>query len=374
MLHILFQQHQRITNYLPIQRLVSNFKMTIVDIEDIHRKAVANSESTYIDPDTGFMVFTEVAHLKRGKCCGNKCRHCPYGWENVRSIKSNGESSSSMVKKLDSGDRQAAQVLLEKVTEAAKNSCQEFEDSKKEDDDSVTSSSLRFSDESREKKSVPYTRKGDRGVSQLFTGERRKKSDPIFEALGTVDELCSFVGVVHAEISLSGSRCDYGPLEEQLLDVMSRLFDLGSCIATPQFGDQKKGTAKLRAITFDSQHVKDLELWIDQLTEEMPELRNFILPTGGRASAHLHVARTVGRRAERRVTELMDIDDVPTRYGSMNVERIVEYLNRLSDYFFTAARWTSYCEGRDEIVYKRPNISVGQRSRVSTNLRNTDNK
>eukprot|EP00815_Leptocylindrus_aporus_P013192 CAMPEP_0116074474 /NCGR_PEP_ID=MMETSP0322-20121206/15976_1 /TAXON_ID=163516 /ORGANISM="Leptocylindrus danicus var. apora, Strain B651" /LENGTH=73 /DNA_ID=CAMNT_0003564179 /DNA_START=279 /DNA_END=500 /DNA_ORIENTATION=+ len=73
--------------------------MTIVDIEDIHRKAVANSESTYIDPDTGFMVFTEVAHLKRGKCCGNKCRHCPYGWENVRSIKSNGESSSSMVKK-----------------------------------------------------------------------------------------------------------------------------------------------------------------------------------------------------------------------------------------------------------------------------------
>jgi len=223
------------------------------------------------------------------------------------------------------------------------------------------------------KLNVPYTRKGDRGTSQLFTGERRRKSDPIFEALGTVDELCTFVGVVHAEL-MAQKKNDYhyASLDDQLIDIMSRLFDLGSCIASPQYGDQSKETIKSRVISFDAKHVRDIEIWIDEMTELMPELTSFILPTGSRMSAHLHVCRTVCRRAERLATELIDAgkeSESSMRYGTADSGVIVQYLNRLSDFFFTAARWANYCENQDEVEYKRPNLNAKQRGVVTRSLR-----
>jgi cob(I)alamin adenosyltransferase len=180
------------------------------------------------------------------------------------------------------------------------------------------------------KKNVPYTRKGDQGTSQLLTGERRSKADDAFEAMGTVDELCTVVGVAHAEL-LSVDANIYGELPEWLLDVMSRLFDLGSHVAKPN----KDGTFDADGVGggFHQIHVDQLEDWIDFMTDELPELDSFILPTGGKAAAQLHVARTVFRRAERRVVELVNYQ--------VCYPNGMRYLNRLSDFFFTAARWVN---------------------------------
>ena len=358
----------------------------LTDIEDLHNIAVSKLEQTYIDPATGFTVFTEVAHLKRGKCCGNMCRHCPYGWENVRGVRKDGSSPITEgipVKKLMSGDKVMAKALLNQCTISGikfkdKDMYErDLDDGKKEDDSDVVLTenggccksneySTSSSSSRRTTKTVPYTKKGDKGEAQLFTGERRHKSDLAFEALGTVDELCTFVGVAHSFILDSKEK--YGPLNEQLLDVMSRLFDLGSCVATPRLPGQKS-SAKTRLISFDEGHVEDLEKWIDDLTDRMPELRNFILPTGGKASAQLHVARTVCRRAERRVAEVMAHPGASSSYNFEHADICLRYLNRLSDYFFTAARWTNFCEDSDEILYKRPNTSTNQRSRISTIMR-----
>lgn len=334
----------------------------VTDIEDLHRNAVLNRKMTYIDPETGFTVFTELAHKSRGSCCGNKCRHCPYGWENVRHRDNVQYDSDS-----DDGDD-------DMVKDSCDSYCSFDEEDKKEECSIQRKSIESVADEKCEKLNVPYTRKGDKGSAQLFTGERRDKSDPIFEALGAVDELCSFVGVVHAEMAQKAlasnnedNTIDYGPhFEEQLLDIMSRLFDLGSCIATPK--KNNKVTAKSRLVSFDAKHVEDLEHWIDEYTQQLPVLRNFILPTGGRASAHLHVARTVCRRAERQTAAIMTKSYSECVYEPTTSEIALKYLNRLSDYLFTAARWTNFCEKRVEIVYRRPNTSDKQRLRYTKNM------
>ena len=131
---------------------------------------------------------------------------------------------------------------------------------------------------------------------------------------------------------------------------MSRLFDVGSHIATPQktnINQQEQTTnVKSRNNSFPNHHAAVLEEWIDTMTDELPELTSFILPTGSIASAQLHVARTVCRRAERRM--------VPMVQDEQTVDpAALSYVNRLSDYFFTAARFVNYCEDRDEVQYRR---------------------
>lgn len=202
-------------------------------------------------------------------------------------------------------------------------------------------------------KNVPYTRSGDMGVSQLFTGERRSKDDILFEAMGTVDELCSTVGVVYALIIETSGEGDvnFGELPLQLLDVMSRLFDVGSHIARPTLSTLPSGKSKKER--FNAQHVDILEQWIDNMTEQLPELTSFILPTGGVASAQLHLARTVCRRAERRMVPIIQDED-----GSLDLAAY-SYINRLSDYLFTVARYVNYCEGKDEVQYRKENACLG---------------
>ena len=400
------------------------------DIEDVHRHAMMNRRTTYIDPVTDFTVFTELAHLKRGVCCGNICRHCPYGHVNVRNrpIVNDDTTGRRMIPKAASGDQAMTSRLVQRIMNGTYyNENEEEEESDEAEEGAITNNNTQSIAATRNRqstnnstitkavvgsgkggneggtftnKNVPYTRKGDTGTAQLFTGECRKKDDALFEALGTVDELCSIVGLVHAHLTTTATRAQaqeaesnssnnkYGELPNQLLDVMSRLFDVGSHIAkpTPQRQQQqsnRQGESNHNGYDF-GHSTTTLEGWIDNMTNELPELLSFIIPTGSIVSAQLHVARTVCRRAERCMVPLVidaaksqhhhsdnkvDDDDDDDDDDNKEVERTIDqaalaYVNRLSDYFFTAARFVNYCDGIDEVQYRA--IGEERRSVKST--------
>ncbi|KAL1922050.1 uncharacterized protein VTP21DRAFT_10692 [Calcarisporiella thermophila] len=186
-----------------------------------------------------------------------------------------------------------------------------------------------------------YTKTGDKGTSSLFTGERRPKDDAIFEALGTTDELTSCIGLAREFLEDSHQF----KILEKLEKIQCLLQDIGSNIATPR---NSASEARLARTEFDpnGEHVHDLESWIDEMDMELPPLRNFILPSGGKASSVLHLARSICRRAERRVAPLVQQGYVDTTVGV--------YLNRLSDFLFTASRYSAQREGRKELIYKKP--------------------
>lgn len=188
-----------------------------------------------------------------------------------------------------------------------------------------------------------YTKTGDKGTSQLFSGERRPKDDAVFKALGDTDELNAHIGVA-VEYSRAAQNAF---LPDKLEQIQSRLFDVGACIATPlTTASQSK---KNRAGAFDEANVSALEEWIDEMDASLPLLTNFILPSGGGlASTHLHVARAVCRRAERRVVPLASAGDVDAS--------VMRYLNRLSDFLFVAARFSALKEGKEETKWQNQNV------------------
>lgn len=191
-----------------------------------------------------------------------------------------------------------------------------------------------------------YTKTGDKGTSTLFSGERRPKDDAVFKALGDTDELNAQIGVAIEQARLAHNEY----LPEKLEEIQSRLFDLGACVATPRTtASQFK---KNRAGEFDEGNVDQLERWIDEMDLELPPLKCFILPSGGGlASTHLHVARAVCRRAERRVVPLAASGDVESV--------VIRYLNRLSDFLFVAARYAALKEGKEETKWQNRNIKPG---------------
>ncbi|KAG7338972.1 cobalamin adenosyltransferase [Nitzschia inconspicua] len=372
------------TPQIPIQTTATPVPPTVPDVEDLHIQALQQQQTSYVDPTTGFTVFTELLHLKRGTCCGNQCRHCPYGFENVPQKVKNSMLNSSVplpVAKCRSGDKARTQELVRAIQDGNFDLFLNSSIANLSDGNSATTNPNSTSSKTVKtaiimattpttSKNVPYTRKGDTGTSQLGTGERRPKCDCNFEALGTVDELCSIVGVAHA--SLSPKQYEYGPLPERLLDVMSRLFDLGSHVAKPRIqqvarndNDDSDGSVTFKpngiGDGFDADHIDDLESWINEMTEELPELTSFILPTGAMGAAQLHVARTVCRRAERRLVPLV-VDEATCDPNALR------YLNRLSDFFFVAARWVNFCEGHEEIEYRRETAETKQRERVHRSL------
>ncbi|RVE68163.1 hypothetical protein OJAV_G00089740 [Oryzias javanicus] len=183
-----------------------------------------------------------------------------------------------------------------------------------------------------------YTKTGDKGFSSTFTGERRPKEDHIFEALGNTDELSSVIGLAREFCLEKGHTFIH-----QLDKIQCILQDVGSNVATPRSSARDSHIKKTK---FTSQPIADLETWIDNFTKELPPLTNFILPSGGKSSAALHLARTVCRRAERSVAPIV-------RSGEADQD-VAKFLNRLSDYLFTVARYAAMKEGKEETIYKRP--------------------
>jgi cob(I)alamin adenosyltransferase len=164
-----------------------------------------------------------------------------------------------------------------------------------------------------------YTRTGDDGTSALATGERRPKSDLRFAAIGTVDEANAHVGLARIY-----SRSPDGDFDAMLSRIQNDLFDLGADLATPE----KIG--KRERLRISAHQVERLEREIDTLNQRLRPLTSFVLPGGNPAAAALHLCRTVTRRAERLIVELVARETV-------NPEA-VHYINRLSDFFFVAAR------------------------------------
>lgn len=177
-----------------------------------------------------------------------------------------------------------------------------------------------------------YTRTGDAGQTALGNGARVAKHDARVQAYGTVDEANSTIGLARLHAT--------GEMDEALKRIQNDLFDLGADLCRPDMAkDHEAGYVPLRII---ASQVTRLEAEIDAMNAKLEPLRSFILPGGSPLAAHLHLCRTVSRRAERLAVELAGVEDV-------NPEA-VKYLNRLSDWFFVAGRIAND-DGRADILW-----------------------
>lgn len=163
-----------------------------------------------------------------------------------------------------------------------------------------------------------YTKTGDDGTTGLIGGSRVKKYDVKLEAYGTVDELNSHIGlIISSEIDEK--------TKQFLLEIQSKLFVIGAQLATDQNSESYK-----QQLPCNGEDIKKLEDEMDIMMENLPALENFVLPSGSIGTAYSHVARTVCRRAERRIIELSEKENVN--------ENLIKYINRLSDYLFVLSR------------------------------------
>ncbi len=178
-----------------------------------------------------------------------------------------------------------------------------------------------------------YTKTGDAGDTGLFGGGRVPKSHPRVEAYGDVDELNATIGVARA----AGADAQIDAL---LLRVQQDLFAIGALLATP---DRERMRMHLDKAKIDQERIAELERAIDAADTELDPLRAFILPGGSPKAAALHVARTVCRRAERRVVDIAEEMEIPTL--------VIVYLNRLSDVLFTLARLANKRTSTDETTW-----------------------
>ena len=174
-----------------------------------------------------------------------------------------------------------------------------------------------------------YTKTGDQGQTSLFGGKRVDKHDIQIEAYGTVDELNSAIGLLLSKVEDTS-------LEDTLKAVQSILFDIGSHLASD-------GTATSFLPEIKAELSIQLEEDIDRMNTELPKLTSFILPGGNERIATCHLARTICRRAERRVVALGQAVD-------LNPSLLI-YLNRLSDHLFVAARYLAMLDGIDEVKW-----------------------
>ena len=175
------------------------------------------------------------------------------------------------------------------------------------------------------------TKTGDKGTTGLIGGQRISKSSPRLHAYGTVDELNAQMGLILAEDVLTPE------LREQFTEIQRMLFVMGSDLATPL----EAGTDVPRVT---EEHIQIVERWGADLEQALPALQKFVLPSGHRAGALMHQARTVCRRAERWTVDLSEKELVS--------EHVLIYLNRLSDYLFLAARTVNKLTGVAEVEWE----------------------
>jgi len=176
-----------------------------------------------------------------------------------------------------------------------------------------------------------YTKKGDAGGTELLGGVKVSKADQRIRTYGVFDELNAVLGLTLAETAMPD------PLSVQLIRIQSDLFRAGTELATPE-------GKKLLAKAVTEAETQALEQEIDAMEAELPPLKNFILPGGVRTAGLLHLARTICRRAERELAALNA--DTAVR------PELLQYINRLSDYLFVAARWVNHRQGGKEEIWK----------------------
>ena len=182
-----------------------------------------------------------------------------------------------------------------------------------------------------------YTKTGDTGTTALFGGTRVPKHHIRIESYGTVDELNSHIGLIRDQ--------DISDLYKKvLIEVQDRLFTVGAVLATPPEKETlKNGQPRLQNLGIIESDIEFLENKIDIMEESLPPMTHFVLPGGHTTVSYCHIARCVCRRAERLAVHLNDIE--PTD------ERVIKYLNRLSDYLFVLARKLSYDLNADEVQW-----------------------
>ena len=183
------------------------------------------------------------------------------------------------------------------------------------------------------KKSMIYTKTGDRGTTSLVGGTRVPKTHIRLEAYGTVDELNSHLGLLQTYLTDEADR-------QTVFRVQNKLFSVGSYLAT----DQTQTALRMES-RIDPADIEALEHAIDAMDHELPALRAFILPGGCRGAAVCHVCRTVCRRAERRILALSEGCEIDIR--------VTAFVNRLSDYLFILARKLNHLTGADEIYWDK---------------------
>ena len=178
-----------------------------------------------------------------------------------------------------------------------------------------------------------YTKTGDKGTTSLIGGTKVPKNDIRIETYGTVDELNSWIGMVNDQLN-------DGVFKNELKEIQDRLFTIGSSLATDA---DKEPKMKLPDLT--KTDIQFLEKRIDAMTGELPPMKNFILPGGHVAVSSIHITRCVCRRVERLAVNML-------QHELFVDEKVIQYLNRLSDYLFTLARYVAQKLGAEEIPWK----------------------
>ena len=178
-----------------------------------------------------------------------------------------------------------------------------------------------------------YTKTGDKGKTSLIGGTKVAKSHIRIESYGNVDELNSFIGLLRDQIEDEHSRL-------MLKEIQDRLFTIGSSLACDPDKDTKMEIPDLK-----EEDIRLLEREIDQMNEKLPALKSFILPGGHVAASTGHVARCVCRRAERKCVEMQETNMFVD-------EKVIKYLNRLSDYLFVLSRYIIFIKKAEEIQWK----------------------
>ncbi|MEM3063612.1 MAG: cob(I)yrinic acid a,c-diamide adenosyltransferase [Nitrososphaerota archaeon] len=176
-----------------------------------------------------------------------------------------------------------------------------------------------------------YTKTGDNGETSIFTGKRLDKDSIRIEAIGTVDELNSIIGII---LTCSQNK----QINQKLLRIQRELFGLGFDLATPL---DSKVSIKRTSLS----QIRRLETEINDWNKKLPKLENFILPGGSELAANLHFGRTVARRAERAIVKLSHQEKIN--------RNIIPFINRLSDWLFTLARFANYISGVKEVLWKK---------------------
>lgn len=182
-------------------------------------------------------------------------------------------------------------------------------------------------------KSLLYTATGDKGTTSLVGGSRAGKDDPRIEAYGTVDELNSHIGLLSSMLPAAAA---FAAISRMLTRVQHQLFNIGAALANP---------APEAPNPISHEEIRRIEHQIDDVDSQLPPLKQFILPGGTMAASQAHIARTVARRAERRIVALSHLHPVASN--------ILIYINRLSDLLFAIARFNNIKTSSDEIFWQK---------------------